>query len=250
MENIPFADTIFTRSGPSANRPLLLIEPSNRISSDDKNKSSARLMRNVEKDAKVEAVSTPDSKADTNSGSVLSLDPKTDHKTPAMLTSETSLDPTASVMQRSDTNTGSLASDGTAQNNSEVLQIKHENTGGGAGKGTLEPNSEGVTHHASSTVEKPSASSMEAGSERMEISSASSQTKHDCGRAVASPTIPMPYLKENIILGVALEGSKRMLPIEEEMASSPTIELTAARNGSESPPISNDKKEGPNASNS
>lgn len=249
MENIPFADTIFTRSGPSANRPLLLIEPSNRISGDDKNKSSARLMRNVEKDAKVEAVSTPDSKADTNSGSVSSLDPKTDHKTPAMSTSETSLDPTASVMQRSDTNTGSLASDGTAQNNSEVLQLKHESTGG-AGKGTLELNSEGVTHHASSTVEKPSASSMEAGSERMEISSAPSQTKQACGRAVASPTIPMPYLKENIILGVALEGSKRMLPIEEEMASSPTIELTAARNGSESPPISNDKKEGPNASNS
>ncbi|KAG6644442.1 hypothetical protein I3843_08G056200 [Carya illinoinensis] len=229
LENIPFADTIFTRSGPYANRPLLLIEPSNRISGDDKNKSSARPMRNVEKDTKVEAVSTPDSKADTNTESASSLDPKTDHKTP-----------------------GNSVSDCTDQNNSEVLQLKHENTGG-AGKETMELNSKGVTYHGS-TVEKPLASSLEASSERTEISSASLQAKQDGGRAVASSTIPMPHLEENIVLGVALEGSKRTLPIEEEVASFPTIEeskeLTAARNGSESPPITNDKKDGPNASNS
>ncbi|KAF5462005.1 hypothetical protein F2P56_018051 [Juglans regia] len=250
LENIPFADTIYTRSRPYANRPLLLIEPSNRISGDDKNKSSARPMRNVEKDTKVEAVSTPDSKADTNTGSASSLDPKTDPKTPAMSTSETSLNPKASAVQKSDTNMNSV-SDCTAQNNSEVLQLKHENTGG-AGKETMELNSKGVTHHGS-TVEKPLASSLEAGSET-EISSASLQAKQDGGRAVASSTIPMPHLEENIVLGVALEGSKRTLPIEEEVASCPTIEeskeLTAARNGSESPPITNDKKDGPNAGNS
>jgi MscS family membrane protein len=52
-------------------------------------------------------------------------------------------------------------------------------------------------------------------------------------------------LEENLVLGVALEGSKRTLPIEEEMDPSPfpieSKELAACRNGGAPP--GKDKKD-------
>ncbi|XP_062164828.1 mechanosensitive ion channel protein 3, chloroplastic-like isoform X3 [Alnus glutinosa] len=216
LENIPFADTIFTRSGAAAKGPILLIEPSYRISGDDKSKTSARPVRNGEKDAKVEAVSTPDSKADAKAGSDTSS------------TSKTS----------SDNGTRNLVSDGSAQNNSKMLHLKQE-TAGDVGKETIELNSKDVTP-CESMAEKPLATSLETGNEKLDNASADLQAKQDGGRR--------PPLEENIVLGVALEGSKRTLPIEEEVAPSPTHveskEFSARRNGCESPPISKDKKDG------
>lgn len=213
LENIPFADTIFTRSGAAAKHPVLLIEPSYRISGDDKSKTSASPIRNGEKDAKVEAVSTPDSKADTKDGSDTSSSSKT------------------SSMQISDNETRNLASDGSAQNNSKMLHLKQESTGD-VGKEDATP--------CASMAEKPLATSLESGSEKMDNASADLQAKQEGGRR--------PPLEENIVLGVALEGSKRTLPIDEEVAPSPTHveskEYTARRNGCESTPISKDKKDG------
>ena len=243
LENIPFADTIFTRSRAAANRPFLLIEPpSYRVSSDDKNKTSARPTRYGENDVKVEAVSTPDPKADAEAGSESSLDPKMDHKAVAMSASDGSSNSKASAVQISDTKAGNLVSESSVQNKSEMMQLKNENRGD-AWKETIDPYSKDV-----SMAEKPLATSLEAGSEKMEISSATSQAKQDGGRAIASQSMPRPPLEENIVLGVALEGSKRTLPIEEELAPSPMLaeskELTACRNGSESPAVSKDKKDG------
>ncbi|KAJ8440069.1 hypothetical protein Cgig2_025268 [Carnegiea gigantea] len=63
----------------------------------------------------------------------------------------------------------------------------------------------------------------------------------------ATPTKGRAALDDNIVLGVALDGSKRTLPIEEEMpTSSPTAdskELAAARNGVRSPSSTDDKKD-------
>ncbi|KAE8057073.1 hypothetical protein FH972_013793 [Carpinus fangiana] len=229
LENIPFADTIFTRSQAAANNPVLLIEPSYRISGDDKSKASARPMHNGEKDTKVEGVSTPDSKADSKAGSDTSSSSKT------------------SSMQIYDNETRNLVSDGSVQNNSKMLHLKQEGTGD-VGKETLEPNSKDLTRL---TPEKPLATSLESGSEKMDNASADLQVKQDGERAVASQSTPRPPVEENIVLGVALEGSKRTLPIEEEVAPSLTHveskEFTARRNGCESPLISNiskDKKDG------
>ncbi|XP_075648974.1 mechanosensitive ion channel protein 3, chloroplastic isoform X2 [Castanea sativa] len=247
LENIPFADTIFSRSRAATNRPFLLIEPpSYRISSDDKSKTSARPTHNGENNGKFEAESTPDSKADTKAGSVSSLDPKTDHKSQAISASDGSSNFKASAMQTSDTQTGNPVTKSLVQNNSEMLQFKSENRGD-AGKETTELNSKDA-NPLESMAEKSLATSQEAGSEKMDISSATSQAKQDGGRATSSPSIARPPLDENIVLGVALEGSKRTLPIEEEVAPSPSLaeskELTACRNGSEHPLVSKDKKDG------
>ncbi|XP_019182337.1 PREDICTED: mechanosensitive ion channel protein 3, chloroplastic-like [Ipomoea nil] len=73
--------------------------------------------------------------------------------------------------------------------------------------------------------------------------SAVSQAKQDGERPTTpapSQAVARPTLEENILLGVALEGSKRTLPIEEEMTPSPSPspaaaaeskELAACRNG-------------------
>ena len=228
LENIPFADTIFTRSRAAANNPVLLIEPSYKISSDDKSKTSARPIPNGEKDTKVEAISIPDSKADTKAGSDTSSSSKT------------------SSLQISNNETRNLVSDGSAQNNSKMHHLKQEGTGD-VGKETMEPNSKDLTP-CGSMSEKPLATSLESGSEKMDNASADLQAKQDGGRVVASQSTPRPPVEENIVLGVALEGSKRMLPIEEEVAPSPTQveskEFNARRNGCESPPINKDKKDG------
>ena len=182
-------------------------------------------------------MSTPDSKADTKAGSVSSLDPKTDHKSEAISASDGSSNFKASAMQISDTQTGNPVTKSSVQNNSETLQLKNE-SGGGAGKETAELNSKDV-NPLESMSEKSLSTSQEAGSEKMDISSATSHAKKDGGRATTSPS--------NIVLGVALEGSKRTLPIEEEVAPSSSLaeskELTARRNGSESPLVSHDKKD-------
>lgn len=231
MENIPFADVIFARSRAAANRPLVLIEPSYRINGEEKNKTSARAVRNGENVPKVDAVSTPNSEADTAAGSTSSLDPKIGQKSVAMSSSEAN----SSSMALADTPTGNLVSDHSDESNSEMLHHKNESTGD-AVKETMELNSKDLTP------------SRESGSGKPDISSAASRAKQDGGKGVVSPSIPRPPLEENIVLGVALEGSKRTLPIEEEVAPSPSVaeskELTARRNGSESPPISKDKKEG------
>ncbi|KAK7353004.1 hypothetical protein VNO80_18436 [Phaseolus coccineus] len=66
-------------------------------------------------------------------------------------------------------------------------------------------------------------------------------------KSYVSSSSVRPSLEENILLGVALEGSKRTLPIEEEMAPSAmspdSQEFAVQRNGG-GPPASKDKKDG------
>ncbi|XP_057986949.1 mechanosensitive ion channel protein 2, chloroplastic isoform X2 [Hevea brasiliensis] len=167
MDNVPFANTIFTRSGVAANRSLFLIEPSYKINGDDKTKGSTRSVRaNEEKDAKIEVASTSESKADASAGSMPNVDSRTDKVT--------------------------------------------------------------ATTSDSNTTSKPSA-----------IPASDPQLEKSVGR---------PPLEENIVLGVALEGSKRTLPIEEESAPSPlppeSKELAASRNGGGSSSVVKDKKDG------
>ena len=71
------------------------------------------------------------------------------------------------------------------------------------------------------------------------------QAKQDGEKPVASPSPVCPPLEENIVLGVALEGSKRTLPIEEDMVPSPmeSKEFTASRNGSGSSALGTDVKD-------
>ena len=111
---------------------------------------------------------------------------------------------------------------------------------------TLGPNSECIISNGA-TPEGSSVSNTESVGERTE-SPDISQTKQDIERSVASPLMTRPSLEENIVLGVALEGSKRTLPIEEEMDSSPfpleSKELAAFASQNAGPsPSGKDKKD-------
>lgn len=209
LENVPFADTIFGRSTAHTNRPYLLIEPSYRISSDDKSKASNRSTRtNGDKeDAKAGPTPTPahtDNKATSNSS--------TNTKTSEMPTSETQ--------------TQNLACDGPAPNTSEILHAGKE-------KGV---DSKDIAPEKAMSKKSP-VTLPEMGGGKTDIPMTTLQAKQDGEKHVASLSIARPPLEENIILGVALEGSKRTLPIEEEMAPSSieSKEFTASRNGGGSP---------------
>ncbi|XP_031248544.1 mechanosensitive ion channel protein 3, chloroplastic-like isoform X2 [Pistacia vera] len=184
LENIPFADTIFSRSRAPANRPFLLIEPAYKISGEEKVKASTRPVQNEEKDAKVEAASTSGSKVDSKAGSESILETNGDK-----------VASTAASNASTKSQSGNVVQDNSVQNKNEE-----------------EPN----------------------------------ESIGDAGKKTGKVT--RPTLEENIVLGVALEGSKRTLPIDDELAASSlsaeSKELAASRNGSGSPAVSKEKKDG------
>lgn len=191
VDDLPFANTMYTGSRARGNRPLLLMEPYT-SNSNDKPKASTRSFRAKEQDPKVEATSRPDSNASSN--------------------------PRVSAASKSDRQTPYAASVGPVQDSEEEKVNK-------------------------------SANSRESGSEKTEIPSTVSHAKQEGERTVASPSVSRaPALEENIVLGVALEGSRRTLPIEEEMTPSlvtnvESKELAASRNGNGSTSVGVDKKD-------
>ncbi|KAM1316272.1 hypothetical protein TB1_019093 [Malus domestica] len=244
LENVPFADTVFTRSRASTNRPHLLIEPSYKISSDDKGKASTHTtLTNGEKQA--EAASTSDSKGSNTKAGPAVTHAQTDDKAVVTSSSNSSTTSKASEMPPSEPQTGNSASDGSVQNNSEMVRSKNESTKH-AGKDTTGVHSKDASPQKV-TSKKPSVASPETGSEKADIPLTTTQTKQDGEKPVAAPPAARPPLEENIILGVALEGSKRTLPIEEDTNPSLTAgskEFSASRNGNGSPSVGTDAKDG------
>ncbi|GAB2232413.1 hypothetical protein Droror1_Dr00011445 [Drosera rotundifolia] len=70
-------------------------------------------------------------------------------------------------------------------------------------------------------VVKPLVTPFETDSDLVGSPSSASPSKPDAERRVSSVTLTRPIMEENILLGVALEGSKRTLPIEEGMVPTP-----------------------------
>ncbi|GER34504.1 MSCS-like 2, partial [Striga asiatica] len=94
----------------------------------------------------------------------------------------------------------------------------------------------------------PSADNQKTGQETNLVSSStSSHSKQDSRQQPITQT--KPSLEENIVLGVALEGSKRTLPIEEEMVGPPSSspedvkELAKSRSGNRPPVAEKDKND-------
>ncbi|XP_027354030.1 mechanosensitive ion channel protein 3, chloroplastic-like isoform X2 [Abrus precatorius] len=219
-ENIPFGDTIFTRSR-AANRPFLLIEPPYKVNGEDKVKPSTRSSRpNEEKDAKIDETLASDTKGDENIAA-----------TSTSLHGVNSKDKSKSTPETQIQNTGSDSSA------AKTVQPKKESAGD-TGKGSTVPVSK---NNAQSAVSETSVTSHET------TSATSSQSKQDEEKSAVSSASVRPSLEENILLGVALEGSKRTLPIEEEMSPSSipaeSQEFAVQRNGS-GVPASKDKKDG------
>ncbi|CAA0831205.1 Mechanosensitive ion channel protein 2-chloroplastic [Striga hermonthica] len=210
LDSVPFSDTIFTRGTASSNSPLLLVEPSYKVTGEDKPKSQTRSSRpNGEEDIKVTSKSTldldtktKDDKASPESGQV----PKTGPKEDPRITSASDPKPNSSPKP--------VPSTDTQKTGQEINLV----------------------------------SSPDSGSRKPEnASSTNSHSKQDSRQQPITQT--KPSLEENIVLGVALEGSKRTLPIEEEMvgpsSSSPedVKELAKSRSGNRPPVAEKDKND-------
>ncbi|XP_048439104.1 LOW QUALITY PROTEIN: mechanosensitive ion channel protein 3, chloroplastic-like [Pyrus x bretschneideri] len=244
FENMPFADTVFTHSRASTNRPHLLIETSDNISSDDKGKASTHTTRtNGEKHS--EAASTSDSKGSNTKAGPAVTHAQTDDKVVVTSSSNSSTTSKASEMPPSEPQTRNSASDGSVRSNSEMVRSKNESTKY-AGKDTTGVNSKDASPQKV-TAKKPPDASPETGSEKADVPLTTTQAKEDGEKPVSAPSAARPPLEENIILGVALEGSRRTLPIEEDTTPSPTAgskEFSGSRNGSGSPSGGTDVKDG------
>ncbi|KAG6774111.1 hypothetical protein POTOM_021460 [Populus tomentosa] len=214
LENVPFSDSIFTRSGATASRPLLLIEPFYKINGDDKVKASHRpLHANEEKDAKVEAALVSDFKADTKAGSTPIVDSKRE-KVITKSTSNSSTNSKVSAVLASDPQLISSMPDNSVQHNSGAQEVWEM---------------DGRRQWGKILKAQPP------------------REQHLRGLQLLTQNLELKELRvlSNLVLGVALEGSKRTLPIEEEMDPSPfpleSKELAACRNGGAPP--GKDKKD-------
>lgn len=218
IENVPFSDTIFTRNGAAANGPVLLIEPSYKINGDEKANPSSRPLSNYEeRDAKLgTSVASSDSEADAWAESTTGLDTtKLDDEAASVSNSDANSKSKTSVTSTSNSKAPTMGSIDPVQRNSEKLLVT----------------SEDLLSSGRALSGKPPLVGQESGGDKTGISSSVMQAKQDNERTISS----RPALEDNIVLGVALEGSKRVLPIEEEMPPSPTTseskELAACRNG-------------------
>lgn len=207
-KNIPFGDDIFTQSRAAVNRPFLLIEPPYKVNGEDKVKPSTRSTRGNEE-------------KDAKIEEPVASDSRSDDNFAGT--------PSSSP--------GANSKDSSVEKTTKTMQPKKDSAGD-VGRGSTIPVSKNL---AQSTVSETSpVTSPE--SSREETSSAT----EDKSSVSSSPV--RPPLDENILLGVALEGSKRTLPIEDEVSPSPNSaesqEFAVQRNGN-GPPANKDKKDGP-----
>ena len=223
LDNITFGD-IFTRTRAATNRPFMVIDTPYKVNGDDKVKPSIR--RNEEKDAKIDETLTSNS-GDENLASITA--------------------PTSSVISKDKLKSNSEAqkqntvSGNSIQKPAQTLQPEKEGSKD-PGKGTpvaaLKDIAQGVM------PENPRIASPECG--RGEIASANSQAKQDDEKSGVSSSSAKTSLEENILLGVALEGSKKTLPLDEDMSPSITVEsqeFASQRNGSGTPPAGRDRND-------
>ncbi|XP_059279623.1 mechanosensitive ion channel protein 3, chloroplastic-like [Lycium ferocissimum] len=219
-DDVPFADPIYSRNRP--NRPVLLIEPPYRITSDDKAKASARSVQpDEEKDQKVEAPIASRAADDTNG-----------------LPSTPSEKEIVKVSSASNAN-GDLKA---ATSSSDGKTVKQGSTN------PVKSNSE--KNQVALAAGNPPGSTSDTNIEKADVASPASQAQQDAERPISPPSVGRPMLEDNIVLGVALEGSKLTLPIEEETtppSPSPTFfdseskELAACRNRNSSTSSNKDK---------
>lgn len=261
LENVPFADTIYNRGGGASNRPLLLIEPPYRINGEDKTKSQTRPSRSSgEQDGKTTPRLTPDMKADSKVSVSSKSDSKADAKIPETPNSDTREDKNGAAAHMSDPKvadkvTVKSTSKSFPKTKSKVAEISSSepkvlgSTSDNPTKDrkvsdSKQPKIVGQGNATqNSKIDNPSISSS-GGSDKV---GGLQESKQESNKLPSTqPPVSRPALEENIVLGVALEGSKRTLPIEEGMPSSQPVvkELTTAnRNGNVSSTAEKEKKD-------
>ncbi|KAG5007738.1 hypothetical protein JHK85_026280 [Glycine max] len=248
LENIPFADSTFGRgAGTVPNRPLLVIEPSYKINGDDKksrsarpavdqdNKTATRTKVDTEGDNKVvtpnsdangnsKTVVTPNSDANGNSKTVVTPKPDPEVGENKPLKSDSSRENVEVPESPSKSKVTGLVVDNSAQKDVDVKQAKVHTT-----KNT-KPNIDSDNVVSSSSTNNAD----KTGGFNTNMPMKQQGEKKPAAQPHASRTV----LEENIVLGVALEGSKRTLPIDEEIdnvTSREAKEMAALQSGNGSP---------------
>ncbi|CAJ1931290.1 unnamed protein product [Sphenostylis stenocarpa] len=230
LENIPFADSTFGRgAGTVPNRPLLVIEPSYKINGDDKMKSrSARPAldqdnKTSNSDANGNSKTVVTSNSDTNGKTVVTpkSDPELGENKP--LKSDSNKENVEVAEPSSKSKVYGLVVENLAQKDIDAKQSKGQTTK------NIKPNieSENVLSSSSNNADKT-------GGLNTNIPLKQQGEKKPASQPHASRAV----LEENIVLGVALEGSKRTLPIDEEIdnvTSREAKEMAAFQGGNGSP---------------
>ncbi|KAL9241389.1 hypothetical protein vseg_015507 [Gypsophila vaccaria] len=201
LGNMSFSDSFFTRGGPAAKSPVLLIEPPYKINGEDKSKSQS-----VD-DSKDKGLSTLDVIAKETTK-------------PSYKTEVEAAEP--SNLKISDEKKASVASKLNSKPDDKVNM----------GKSTSAPMSN-LDNKSGDSLTKTESAQTKVNAETPKLAS-------DSSKPAASAA-----LEDNIVLGVALEGSKRTLPIEDDPASSPTSQEAKelAKQSNASPNSSGDKDE-------
>lgn len=238
LENIPFADSISNRGGVAPNRPLLLIEPPYRINGEDKTRSQTkttpRATPDTRADSKFGVTPKPDSKADAKVAETPNSGTKEDHnsaggsisdpKNSDKVTAKTTLKSVPKTNYKTAEVSGSESRVGSISDN---LNKDRKMTDSKKPKAVNQGNvmQDGKFDNASVSSSETS----------IDKTGESEESKQEVDKLpVPKPPVSRPALEENLVLGVALEGSKRTLPIEEDMTP-PTAEgkelATASWNG-------------------
>ncbi|XP_038999913.1 mechanosensitive ion channel protein 2, chloroplastic-like [Hibiscus syriacus] len=266
LENIPFADLMYNRDGGASNRPLLLIEPSYKINGEDitkgrssrpageqDSKTTVRPTADAKVDNKAGTTPKPDSKskgtpaiepeADAKIGEIPNSDTKEEFKAASESTSDPRTDDKVPLKSPSKSvpKTSSKAAEASGPNR-KVLDSISDNLL----KNKKVTDKQQKIARRSSKSDNPSVSSPETGIDKVGVPQEQFQSKQEGEKlAVSRPPKARHDLEENMVLGVALEGSKRTLPIEEELppSSADAKELASAgRNGNGS--TTEDRKDG------
>ncbi|KAL3504869.1 hypothetical protein ACH5RR_034710 [Cinchona calisaya] len=243
----PFAESIFGHTRAASNRPFLLIDPSYKVNNDDKTRTSSHSVQlNEETDEKVEATSTSDTELDPKAGQTSTLDDnKVDGKGSSGLISDGNKRATVPTNSTADA-LPNMGSSDTYQSNSGKHRADRAVVREPSAVATtlnVGDKSGGKVHE----IRRPSIQEM--GSDETAEASTTSQAKPDVERHIPSPS-PSPAktaLEDNIVLGVALEGSKMTLPIEEDMMPPSTLsevkEVAAYRTGNGLATVGKDKQD-------
>ncbi|KAJ8557492.1 hypothetical protein K7X08_003117 [Anisodus acutangulus] len=240
LDNMPY-DSPFNR-GAASTRPLLLIEPSYKVNGEDRTKGRP-IRVNGEEDTKEKATVKPaaESKVETKSGSA--SDPKVKETLPLSYLKH---EPKVDAESKDDTKTPSdtKPSKATVKNTSKPVSKAESKS---AEVGTSD--SKDLSENISSNKQVKKVSQADVREKTGSFPSVSQSKREDEKPQVTQPSVSSkPALEENIVLGVALEGSKRTLPIEEELSPPPnpaeSKEMATSRSSNASTVAEKDKQDG------
>lgn len=218
LESVPFSDSIFGRGGVTLNRRTLMIEPPYKVYGEDRKQSHSKSSRTTgEQNGKPIARSSGDGKAPketTPSDRKTEVKDADTKKPPKVSEDKSSNELKQKSPSRPSTNgiSDMSASDAKTTKLDEDSSTNTKQSENSSGSNKQNYNLSHPTVSFPEDVKKPPGGT----------SAAASQPRIDGEQTpISNPSTMKPGVEENIILGVALDGSKRTLPIEEDMPSSP-----------------------------